>query len=296
MSKEYIIIDFVTKQKIYAETKGKIKYQRSQRNKLQQQSNYSKIKIGDIVFYEQKKDKFLIDSIQTRKNELKRPNIVNADQVFLVFSLKHPQLNFKLLDKFLLILQKINLKIILILTKIDLVNKLEIKNLEQKISYYKKFFSILYVSAQNIQTLKPLIPILNNKVTVLAGQTGVGKSTLLNTLAFLHVKTGEISKKSNRGKHTTKNSKLFSLYNGYLADTPGFSQLHLYNIKAEDIKNFYSDFIMLSQQCFFNHKCLHINENKCKIKEAYQKALIPKTRYLNYLAFVKETKKLKKIY
>ncbi|MEZ0180111.1 ribosome small subunit-dependent GTPase A ['Camptotheca acuminata' phytoplasma] len=290
--KEYVLVDLETKEKVIAQVKGKIKYSNS-KNEKKDNANYHKIIIGDVVYFEPKNDKFLIDSILPRTNQIKRPNISNITQVFLVFSLIKPKFQFKLLDKFLIILQKFKLKIILIFTKIDLISQEELTSFQKKISYYQKFLTIYYVDSKKKNGIEVLYSLLVNEITILAGQTGVGKSTLINALTSLNLKTQEISEYLNRGKHTTKNSKLFFFNNGYIADTPGFSKLDLKDLKEEELKDLYIDFVDLSKECFFNHSCLHINENNCRIKEAFKEGLISPIRYNNYLSFIQEIKKNK---
>ncbi|WCA22652.1 ribosome small subunit-dependent GTPase A [Candidatus Phytoplasma oryzae] len=284
--KGYIILDLETKKKVYAQKKGKFK----------KKNNSIDIKIGDIVFYECKGEMYLIDTVLPRKNFLLRPNIANIDQVFLVFSLIKPYLQFKLLDKFLLILKKMNLKVILIFTKIDLLSKNELLIFKKKISYYRKMYFIYFINAQNRSNLSFLFPFFKNKTTIFVGQTGVGKSTLINSLSNLNIKTQKISHFSNRGKHTTKNAKLYVFKEGYIADTPGFSKLFLFNIKPKEIKNFYDDFLIFSDKCFFGNNCLHIKEKYCEVKSACQKGLILNFRYKNYLSLFEEVnKKIKEV-
>ncbi|KXT29243.1 ribosome small subunit-dependent GTPase A [Candidatus Phytoplasma oryzae] len=295
--KGYILVDLKIKKKIYAQNKGKLKkYNINKKNICI--NNKIDIKIGDIVLYEYKQDVFLIDSILPRKNFLVRPNIANIDQVFLVFSVIKPYLEFKLLDKFLLILKKTNLKVILIFTKVDLISQAKLIVLKQKLSYYEKFYSIYYINYKNKKNLIFLYPFFKDKITIFAGQTGVGKSTIINSLTNFNIKTQEVSDYLNRGKHTTKNSKLYFFQDGYIADTPGFSKLFLLDIKPQEIKNFYDDFLIFSKKCFFGNNCLHFRENKCAVKEAYQKGLILDKRYKNYLSFFIEMtkKKEKKIF
>ncbi|MFR0367738.1 ribosome small subunit-dependent GTPase A [Candidatus Phytoplasma palmae] len=286
--KEYVIIDLETKEKHYAQIKGKLRHCFVKKNKNKISEKIEEIKIGDIVLYEKKNDTFLIDAITPRFNSLKRPNIANINQVLLVFSLKKPKFQFKLLDKFLLILNKYKIKVNLIFSKIDLINEEEFKIFQKKISYYEKFYDIHFVDSKNKTGLENLFNIFKSKVTILAGQTGVGKSTLINAITSLNLRTQEVSKGSNRGKHTTKNSKLYFFNEGYIADTPGFTKLNLSDINFNEVKNFYNDFVFFSTKCFFGFNCLHLNEKNCKIKEVCQKGLIPKIRYKNYLSLLKE--------
>lgn len=291
---EYVLIDLETKHKIVVKAKGKIKY--FDNKDISLVNIIHKIKIGDIVYYETKSNVFLIDSILPRKNELQRPNIANIDQVFLVFSLVKPRFTFKLLDKFLLISQKLKIKVILIFTKLELITQEQLNVFKGKISYYERFYSSYYLDSKKKYGLEPLYSLFKHKVTILAGQTGVGKSTLLNALTSLNLKTQEISLSLNRGKHTTKNSKLYFFYEGYIADTPGFSKLDFSDISADKLKDFYHDFLIFANQCFFGYSCLHIKEKKCKVKEALQQGLISNIRYQNYLILFNEIqKKSKKI-
>ncbi|MDV3166404.1 MAG: ribosome small subunit-dependent GTPase A ['Waltheria sp.' little leaf phytoplasma] len=286
---KYVVIDLLHKNTIMAQPKGKME-NFNKKNKITKSLYHCPIKIGDIVEYESKQNNFFIINVQKRKNELERPNIANIDQVLLIFSLTEPIIDFKLLDKFLIILQKLNIKIILILTKRDLITKEKLKYIQPQLSYYEKWYSVIYINAKQKNTINSIIKTLKNKTTILAGQTGVGKSTLFNNLTSLNVKTQSISTHSLKGKHTTTSSQLYMCHQGYLADTPGFSKLKLSNLKNHEIKNFYPDFCSISEQCFFGNNCLHIEEKKCKIIENYQKGLIIKSRYLNYVSLVKQNK------
>ncbi|MDO8059193.1 ribosome small subunit-dependent GTPase A ['Crotalaria aegyptiaca' phytoplasma] len=286
---KYVIIDLSQKKTIIAQPKGKIK-DFNQKNITTKSLYHCPIKIGDIVEYEFKYNNFFIINIQTRKNELERPHIVNIDQVLLIFSLTEPKIDFKLLDKFLIILQRLNIQIILIFTKRDLIDQEQFQYIKNQLSYYEKWYSVIYINAKQKNNINYIIEQLKNKITIMAGQTGVGKSTLFNNLTSLKVKTQPISIHSFKGKHTTTSSQLYMCHQGYLADTPGFSKLTLSNLKTNEIKNFYPDFNSISEQCFFGNNCLHIEEKKCKIIENYQKGLITKSRYLNYLFLVKQNK------
>ncbi|WP_334330793.1 ribosome small subunit-dependent GTPase A [Candidatus Phytoplasma prunorum] len=285
----YLISDIETNDKITAQVKGKFK------NYDIHKKDIFTIKVGDIVIYENYLDRYLISEVLKRQNELIRPNIANFNQVIVVFSIYKPRFQFRLLDKFLLILSKYKLKIILIFTKIDLINKDKFLSIKKKISYYEKFYSIHYVNSKDKNSTHYLIDIFSNKITVLAGQTGVGKSTFLNSLKpSLRLKTQEISKKLGLGKHTTKNAQLYEFYGGYIADTPGFSKLDLTIFDYEELKFFYLDFLLYSDQCYFKKDCLHIKEINCGVKKALKLGLISDWRYDNYLKFIDKIKETQK--
>ncbi|CAP18265.1 GTPase EngC [Candidatus Phytoplasma mali] len=286
----YLISDIETKDKITAQVKGKLKNYDTHKKEL------FIIKVGDIVIYENYLDRYLISEVLERHNELNRPNIANFNQVILVFSLYKPRFQFRLLDKFLLILNKYKLKIILIFTKIDLITKKKFLIIQKKISYYENFYRIYYVNSKNKNSTHHLMDIFSNKITVLAGQTGVGKSTFLNSLKpSLQLKTQEISKKLGLGKHTTKNAQLYEFNGGYIADTPGFSKLDLTIFDYEELKFFYPDFLLYSDKCYFKKDCSHIKEINCGVKKALKLSLIPDWRYDNYLKFIEKIQEQKKL-
>ncbi|WP_349401640.1 ribosome biogenesis GTPase RsgA [Candidatus Phytoplasma solani] len=294
----YYIKDFKTQTVLEAQKRGTLKKSHlSQDSQLKSNRNEVSIKVGDVVLYEFCYDKHLIHTILPRKNELQRPNIANVDQVLLVFSLIKPNFKTLLLDKFLLILEQQKLDVILVFSKIDLLDKKNLEIIKQQINYYNTFYPCYYVNSKQQIGIDVLKNIFKNKITVLAGQTGVGKSTLLK--AFIpeaHLKTQEISESSGRGKHTTKNAQLYPFNNGFIVDTPGFSKLDLNGFSYQDLKNFYPDFLIYLNHCFFGNNCLHLQETSCGVKKALANGNILSSRYDNYFYFVEEIKKERKNY
>lgn len=234
--------------------------------------------VGDYCIIDQENNYIL--EIMPRKNSMKRPVIANVDYALIVTSVKKPDLSLNLLDKLLSLSIMSNIKPIICLTKLDLLNKEEKKYINSIIKYYKK---IGFTVVKNTDKLK-IRKLLKNKLTVLGGQTGAGKSSLLNKLdKKLNLKTAEISEALGRGKHTTRHVEVFKIGNMYIADTPGFSSLDLEEFNVEQIKNSFIEFKKYS--CYFND-CNHINEKKCGVKEALENQKILKSRYDNYINFI----------
>ncbi len=239
-------------------------------------------KVGDYVFFDVN-NKYILDVLE-RKNYLERPSVANIDQVFIVTSLVHPDFSANLLDKLLLICVINKIMPIIILTKKDLLTNSDYKILKPIISYYKKIgFNVLYNT--NLFKLKKLF---KNKTTVFTGQTGSGKSTLLNKLdKNLNLETDDISESLGRGKHTTRVVSLINMYKGYVLDTPGFSDIDLSIYNKEQIRDSFVEFNKI--KCLYKN-CMHINEKDCKVKEEILNNHILKSRYENYLKFIKEVK------
>lgn len=254
-------------------------------------------KVGDIINYEYQADQYIITNILERKNELIRPDIVNVDQVLLIFSAVEPDFSFYLLDKFLVILEMEKLIPIIAISKISLMSNTNLKELKEKLRYYEKYYDIYYIDSKDNIGIESLEKIFKNRITVLAGQTGVGKSTFMNALIpELDLKTQSISKALGRGKHTTRHLELFLYKEGYIADTPGFSKIELRINDFNLLKDYYKDFIEVSDLCRFKNKCLHINEPNCEVKKLVANNYILKERYDNYLDFINEIKNKKQIY
>lgn len=230
-----------------------------------------------------------IDKILPRRNSLIRPPIANIDQALLVFSAKEPDFNTILLDRFLVVLESFHVQPIIILTKLDLVSEEERVNLQRYIDDYKAIgYEIIETYKDEPALMEKLEPILKDKTSVLAGQSGVGKSTLLNTLLpDLDLKTGIISKSLGRGKHTTRHVELIEVCGGLLADTPGFSSFDFDTIEKEQLTACLPEFLRISEECKFRG-CLHIKEPKCAVKQAVEAGKIRSYRYEHYEQFLQE--------
>ena len=236
--------------------------------------------VGDKCIFDPEK-KYIIE-IEKRKTELVRPPVANIDQAFIITSAKEPDFSSNLLDKLLCIIEYNNIKPIICFTKLDLLNKEEINNIENIIKYYKKIGYQVFKNTE-IEEIKKQF---KNKKTVFTGQSGAGKSTLLNRLdKNLNLKTNEISQALGRGKHTTRHVELLNLYDGLIADTPGFSSLEFNDMTKEDIRDNFIEFNIYRHKCEYKD-CMHISEKNCKIKEELEKGNILKSRYENYLKFI----------
>ncbi|HHX16409.1 MAG TPA: ribosome small subunit-dependent GTPase A [Mollicutes bacterium] len=238
--------------------------------------------VGDKVIFD--KEKKLITELLPRKNELLRPPICNVDQALIVISVKEPNLDKYLLDKMISIISNEGINIIICFTKLDLLEGLKKDEINEYIKYYKQ---IGYDVVTNNQT-EELHRLLKNKITVLAGQSGVGKSSLLNMLDnTLNLKTNVISHALGRGKHTTRHVELLEIKDSLVADTPGFSSLNFHSMKKEEIRDSMPEFEKNKDGCKYRD-CFHLKEDDCKIKELVKNGEILDSRYANYQKFLKE--------
>ena len=221
-----------------------------------------------------------IEKVFSRKNYLERPLIANIDKLLIVESTSIPVFSSYLIDKFLLIAWANNIEPIIIITKTDMISVKEKLEIKKYINYYRKLGIKVYINTSLSKIKKEFV----SSTVALCGQTGSGKSSLLNKIdASLKLKTGEVSLSLGRGKHTTRLVELLEVNNGLIADTPGFSSLGL-NIDKKDIKKYYPDF---NKPCKYR-TCLHIKEDGCKIIELVNSNKIPKWRYENYIKFLEE--------
>lgn len=238
--------------------------------------------VGDIVTINEVEKQ--IKEIKTRKNELKRPVIANVDMALIITSVKKPDLSLNLLDKLLVNIIFNKIEPVICFTKIDLLTFKEKLALNKIINYYKK----IGIKVVTNKELKKLKRIMSKKIVVLTGQTGAGKSSLINKLSKeLNLATNPISEALGRGKHTTRHVELFKIEDFYIADTPGFSSLDFDNMTEEDLKETFIEFS--NYECPFKN-CLHENERDCAIKEAVKDKKILKSRYDNYRKFLREVK------
>ncbi|MFD3156511.1 ribosome small subunit-dependent GTPase A [Haloimpatiens sp. FM7330] len=244
--------------------------------------------VGDIVEVCIKNNQGVIEEIYPRKNQLIRPFVSNITQAFVVVTLKHPDINLNLLNSFLILCEANKLKTLICINKIDLVDKndKETKHIINMIE--SSGYEIVLLNAKEGIGLEKLNRNLDDEVTVFCGPSGVGKSTILNNIIGKEImKTGEISDKLKRGKHTTRHSELIEYGNGFIVDTPGFSSLDISFINRENLKYYFPEFLKYEGECKFSD-CLHFKEPGCKIKDEVSRGTISKERYEFYIKTLEE--------
>lgn len=231
-----------------------------------------------------------IIEILPRKNMLIRPAVSNVDVIAIVQSVASPKPRPYLMDKYFINMQKYDIEFILIWTKSDLINDeaVEYIDIYKQVGIRSFIVSDKAGAANEYDTL---MEFLKGKTTALAGVSGVGKSSLINKMCEKErMEVGSLSKKIERGKHTTRHSEIFNIdKDTYIYDTPGFSSIELSEMDESDLENYYSEIYELSGNCKFN-KCSHITEPNCKIKDALNCGKISKVRYDNYTKIYQELK------
>ena len=254
-------------------------------------------KVGDYVDYTLIDDNnAIIEKIHPRSNDLIRPYISNIDQAFVIFSVKEPDLNLNLLDKFLVTLEFNNIRPIIVFNKWDLLKESEIDSTNEVIKYYESIGYKTIITSCTDNLLNDLKDYIKDKISVFTGQSGVGKSSLLNLIdPNLSIETNEISLALGRGKHTTRHVELIRVCDGWVADTPGFGTIDFEGMEKIDLAQNFVEFFNVSSSCKYNG-CLHINEPSCKVKECVESGNIKKSRYENYLTFINDLGKDKKEY
>lgn len=254
--------------------------------------------VGDeVVFQAENEQEGYILEIKERTNELVRPPIANVDQAILIFSAVEPDFSTILLDRFLVLVEYQHIKPLICVTKLDLCDegvRQEIEHYQQQ--YEASGYDVILTSSKSKQGMALIKPYIENKISVFAGQSGVGKSSLLNALRpDLELKTSHISTHLGRGRHTTRHVELIPVGNGLVADTPGFSSLDFGSIEASELTYCFPEFQRLSENCKFRG-CLHLKEPKCGVKTAVEAGEIPRFRYEHYIDFIQEIKDRKPRY
>ncbi|RDU38527.1 ribosome small subunit-dependent GTPase A [Neobacillus piezotolerans] len=251
----------------------------------------------DVVFQAENEQEGYILEVKDRKNELVRPPIANVDRAFLVFSSVEPAFSPALLDRFLVLVEYNHIEPIICITKTDLASESELGEIEQYASDYRAAgYEVVLVSSETEAGIEQLHPHLEGKISVFAGQSGVGKSSLLNVLRpGLELKTSGISSHLGRGKHTTRHVELIEIGDGLVADTPGFSSLEFQEIEAAELGACFPEISRAAENCKFRG-CLHVKEPKCAVKAGVEEGTIPPYRYENYLDFLQEIKDRKPRY
>lgn len=246
--------------------------------------------VGDwVTIVQEGEEDATVTEIHPRKNELVRPPVSNIDTALLAVSIVEPEFSPGLLDRFLVLVESHGIEPIICLTKKDKASPEELQRAEEWAGYYRSIgYTVLLTSIDDPGILPALQPYLEGKTTVLAGQSGVGKSTLLNTLLpGLLLETGVISESLGRGKHTTRHVELHEVAGGLVADTPGFSSLEFDTLEKEELGSCFPEFANASEQCKFRG-CLHLKEPSCEVKRQVETGEILQSRYDHYLQFLQE--------
>ena len=257
--------------------------------------NKGAVVTGDYVEYQMLEDGTgVIESCLPRRTLLKRPAVANIDQVLITFAARQPDLNQLLLNRFLVLAEWSGIpEIVICINKCDL--------LEEKVDFLQDYvqagYKLLMVSAQEGQGIQELKNLLTGRVTVFAGPSGVGKSSLLNAVdSNLELATGKISDKIKRGKHTTRAACLLPLpEGGTVVDTPGFSAAELENIDKAQLAHYFPEFRPYIEKCYYN-TCTHSHEPDCAVKEAVAAGAICQARYEAYLNILQTINDRKKAY
>lgn len=253
--------------------------------------------VGDNVELEVIDDnKFLgnIVSVLPRKNYVLRPEVANVDQAIIIFAATNPEPNINLLSRFLIRMEMEHIDTIICFNKNDLADE---KTTDRLSSIFKDSGSnVIFTNTMSPEGMKPIYELLENKTTVLAGPSGVGKSSITNILIpEANMQTGTLSEKIQRGKHTTRHSELFCIDDGrtFVFDTPGFTTLYVNELEAKELRLYYNEFAECEGKCRFNG-CVHVSEPDCRVKELVADGVINQERYDTYIEIYNELKNIKR--
>lgn len=259
------------------------------------------VAVGDIVHMEQSDGNFIITEIEERRNYIIRKSTnlskeshilaANVDQALLIVTINHPATSTVFIDRILVTTEAYNIPAILVFNKTDLYDTYEQEKLKELTETYSDIgYKCLQVSAVTGKNIEKLQELLKNKVTVLSGISGVGKSTLINCIEpQLQLKTAGISGLHDTGKHTTTFAEMFPLdQGGYIIDTPGVRSFGIIDMEKEEISHFFPEIFRISKKCRF-YNCTHIHEPGCAVIEAVQNGEISQSRYWSYLSIMEES-------
>ena len=252
--------------------------------------------VGDLVDIEvidPEEKTGTVSRILPRTNQLLRPEVANIDQALVIFAAAKPMPNFHLLDRFLVMMEKRHIPVVICLNKRDLVTDKELE--EMKKPYILAGYPVISSDTYSSSGVEEIESVLNGKTSALAGPSGVGKSSILNCFVpDANMETGDISKKLKRGKHTTRHSDLFLVNeHTFLMDTPGFTSLMVDAVTKEELPRYYREFSTYEPYCRFQG-CMHQSEPECGVKEAVERGEISPLRYENYCQMLMEIKEQKR--
>lgn len=249
--------------------------------------------LAEVVCLNEEEKTGNIMQLLPRKNELIRPAVANVDQAIVIFAAASPKPNFNLLDRFLLMMERQSIPVRICFNKMDLVD--EEQKCELRRIYEATGYELLFVSAKKEEGLVSLSECLRGKTTVVAGPSGVGKSSLVNHMQTdTTMETGAISEKVQRGKHTTRHSQLIPLgADSYLIDTPGFSSLYALDVEPGELWQYFPEFVRYEPECQFQG-CMHLKEDCCGVRRALAQGKISESRYEDYCQIAEELKNRKK--
>ena len=247
----------------------------------------TKIYAGDFVLGEiLDNENFAIENVEERKNLLKRPSVANVDNAIIVQTFKMPPFDSLLLDNLLVVYEYLGVEPVIVFNKVDLLDENEKKDLEEIIKIYKDAgYEVHKVSALNNEGIENLKKYLKDSISIVAGQSGVGKSSIVSKLTGKQLETKEVSRKTERGRHTTTGVRLYKFGdNSFIADTPGFSKIDaLMFMDKREVPKYFREFLRYS--CKFPD-CMHTVEPDCEVKEAVKNKEISCSRYKNYLKII----------
>lgn len=252
--------------------------------------------VGDdveITVLDEENKKGNMERILERKNFLIRPAVANVDQTLVIFAAARPEPNLNLLDRFLIMMEQKRVPVVLVFNKKDAAEPEKLAALAK--TYESCGYEVLTVSALEEDGISQIKEILRGKTSTVAGPSGVGKSSIINLLqSDVHMQTGTISEKIERGKHTTRHSELIAIAEDtYIFDTPGFSSLYVTDMEKEELKEYFPEFAPYEEECRFLG-CVHVNEPVCGVKNALENGKISRSRYENYKLLYEELKENEK--